>query len=157
MPCATTIFEELKGRIKPDDSSVPAPDGPYAYYVRFREGGQHRLHCRQPRQGGAETVLLDGDALAQGKAFFQLGGASHSHDHRLLAWSADDKGLGVLRHPRARRDDRRGTRRCRAGHRRRRVVWAEDGRSFFYIRVDENHRPSRVYRHRLGTPAATTS
>ena len=146
-----TIFAELKGRIKPDDASVPAPDGPYAYYVRFREGGQHRLHCRQPREGGSETVLLDGDALAQGKAFFQLGGASHSYDHRLIAWSADDKGSEFydvrvldMTTGEALADvvpDTGGG-----------VVWDADGRSFIYVRVDENNRPSRVHRHRLGTP-----
>ena len=151
-----TIFEELKGRIKPDDSSVPAPDGPYAYYVRFRDGGQHRLHCRQPRDGGPETVLLDGDALARDKAFFQLGGASHSRDHHLLAWSADDTGsefyaVHVLDTATGEAladivPDTGGS-----------VVWSEDGRSFFYVRIDENNRPSRVYRHRLGTSVGADS
>ena len=94
-PCealSERIFGELKARIKPDDSSVPAPDGPFDYYVRFRDGGQHRLHCRRPRGGDGETILLDGDALARDRAYFQLGGTSHSPDHRLIAWSADDKG-----------------------------------------------------------------
>src|SRR6476660_9337507 len=44
-----TLFAEMKGRIKEDDSSVPQPDGPYAYYGRYRQGGQHPLLCRQPR------------------------------------------------------------------------------------------------------------
>jgi len=87
-----TLFAELKGRIKEDDSSVPAPDGPFDYYSRFREGGQHPLFCRRPRDADAETLLLDGDALAEGKAFFDFGGADHSPDHRLIAWSCDDKG-----------------------------------------------------------------
>src|SRR5215475_6934656 len=52
------LFEELKGRLKQDDSSVPAPDGPFDYYVRFRTGGQHRLVCRRPRGGGPEHLLL---------------------------------------------------------------------------------------------------
>ena len=51
-----------------------------------------RSSAAQPRDGGAEQVLLDGDALAAGKAYFQLGGMQHSPDHRLIAWSADDKG-----------------------------------------------------------------
>src|SRR4051794_16711203 len=84
-----TLFAELKGRLKADDSSVPTPDGPYAYYTRFRDGGQHRLHCRRPREGGDETILLDGDRLAEGSAFFQMAGAGHSRDHAHLAWSAD--------------------------------------------------------------------
>ena len=86
------LFAEMKGRIKEDDSSVPDPDGPYAYYVRYRKDGQHSLLCRQPRNGGAEQLLLDGDALARGKPFFQLGATSHSPDHRLLAWTSDEPG-----------------------------------------------------------------
>src|SRR5205085_2354022 len=86
------LFAEMKGRIKEDDSSVPSPDGQYAYFTRYREGGQHPIVCREPRGGGAAEIMLDGDALAAGKAYFQLGGAEHSADHRLLAWSADENG-----------------------------------------------------------------
>jgi protease II len=67
------LFAEMKGRIKEDDTTVPDPDGPYAYYVRYRKDGQHPLLCREPRHGGAEQLLLDGDALARGKPFFRLG------------------------------------------------------------------------------------
>jgi oligopeptidase B len=132
---------------------VPSPDGPYAYYVRYREGGQHPILCRQSRDGGAEAVLLDGDAHAAGKAFFQLGASAHSPDHRLLAWSADEKGseydtlrIRALATGRDLADeipDVEGS-----------VVWSADSTAFYYVRLDANHRPSRVYRHRLGTPAA---
>jgi len=94
-PLQETLFAEMKGRIKEDDSTVPSPDGPFAYYTRYREGGQHPILCRQQRDGGAEQELLDGDALAAGKAYFQLGGSAHSPDHKLLAWSADDKGSEI--------------------------------------------------------------
>src|SRR5205807_2170453 len=47
-----TLFNEMKRRIKEDDSSVPSGDGPFAYFVRYREGGQHPLICREPRAGG---------------------------------------------------------------------------------------------------------
>ena len=52
--------------------------------------------CRKPREGGAETVLIDGDARAEGKAFFHLAGARHSPDHSKLAWSSDDLGSEML-------------------------------------------------------------
>src|SRR3954470_2217379 len=147
-----TLFAEMKGRIKEDDSTVPSPDGPQAYYVRYREGGQHPILCRQPRDGGSETVLLDGDALAAGKAYFQLGGTGHSPDHRLLAWSVDEKGseyyelrvrdIGTGRDLPDIIPDVSDA-----------PVWTTDSSAFYYIRLDANHRPSRVYRHRLGTPA----
>ena len=148
------LYEELKGRLKPDDSSVPSPDGSFAYYSRFRTGGQHRLHCRTAREGGEETILLDGDALAEGKAYFQMGAVAHSLDHARIAWSADEKGsefytvrvlecaVGSMLDDAV--PDTSGG-----------AVWASDGRSFFYVRVDENHRPSRVFRHVVGSPASS--
>ena len=62
------LFDEMKGRIKEDDASVPAADGAYAYYTRFVTGGQHPLFCRVPRSGGEEQILLDGNALARAQA-----------------------------------------------------------------------------------------
>ena len=145
------LFVEMKGRIKEDDSSVPEPDGPYAYYVRYRKNGQHPLLCREPRQGGAEQLLLDGDALASGKAFFRLGATRHSPDHRLLAWLADEAG-SELYTARVRvietGADLADTVPDASGA----VVWTQDAAAFYYVRLDENHRPAGVFRHRLGTP-----
>ena len=62
------LVREMRARLKEDDSEVPQSDGPYAYYSRFRHGGQHRIFCRRPREGGKETILLDGDERADGQA-----------------------------------------------------------------------------------------
>lgn len=86
------LFAEMKGRIKEDDSSVPAADGPFAYATRFVEGAQYPMLVRTPRSGGPETVLLDANVEAEGKDYFRLAGAEHSPDHRLLLWGADEKG-----------------------------------------------------------------
>jgi oligopeptidase B len=151
------LFAEMKGRIKEDDSSVPAADGPYAYYSRYREDGQHPVICRRPRDGGRpraegeEHVLLDGDALARGKAYFHLGATRHAPDHHSLAWSSDDAGAEFYTvHI---RDLVTGTDLAdivpdATGA----VVWTSDASAFYYVRLDRNHRPSRVFRHRLGTP-----
>ena len=69
-PLQATMFEEMKGRIKEDDASVPSPDGPFDYYCRYETGAQHPIHARRPRGGGdGEEVLLDEDAEAKGKAY----------------------------------------------------------------------------------------
>ena len=94
----------MKARIKEDVIPYAEPDGSYAYYVRY-QGGQYPPLCRQPRRSSVaaaglqvveemneEQLLLDGDALAQGKAFFRLGVTEHSPDHRLLVWLADEAG-----------------------------------------------------------------
>ncbi|NLH82366.1 MAG: S9 family peptidase [Phyllobacteriaceae bacterium] len=145
------LFEEMKGRIEQDDSSVPAPDGAWAYAARHVTGGQHPIHVRTPRDGGAEQILLDGDARAAGKSYFRLSGVVHSPDHRRIAWGADETGSEyfTLRVRDVERDvDLDDVVEETGGE----IVWAADGETFFYVRVDEEHRPSRVFRHRLGTP-----
>ena len=87
-----TLVAEMRGRIKEDDSSVPSPDGPFAYLRKFREGGQHEMFGRMPRGGGDAAIILDGDELAANHKYFRFGGARHSPDHKLQAWSADIKG-----------------------------------------------------------------
>jgi oligopeptidase B len=97
VPLQNQMFEEMKGRIKQDDSSVPSPDGPWEYYSRYRTGDQHPLYCRRPRGGGSEQVLLDANALAEGKAYSDVGQASWSPDHALYGYSEDAQGSEVYR------------------------------------------------------------
>ncbi len=146
------LFDEIKGRIKEDDMSVPVPDGPYTYYSSFVKGGQYPRYHRKARDGsGAEVTIADGNEMAKGKDYFSFGGAAISLDHSLAAWSCDDKGsefytikvrdLSTLKDF---DDEITNT----AGS----AVWALDGKSFFYTEQDENHRPLRSFRHVLGTP-----
>jgi oligopeptidase B len=152
-PLQDAMLAEMKGRIKEDDASVPAPDGPSAYFERYRQGGQHPLICREPRGGGTAEVLLDADALAKGRSFFQLGARRHSPDHRLLAWSADENGSELYTmHVRdlATGSDLADIIVDTVGS----PVWVHDCSAFYYTRLDSQHRPSYVFRHRLGTPAS---
>ncbi len=152
------LVGEMRGRIKEDDSSVPANDGPYAYFRRYREGGQHEQFGRLPRQTslqqvGEGNIVLDGDALAQGETYFKFGGSRHAPDHRLHAWSADLKGSEYFT-VRVRRwadgIDLPDTIENTDGG----VVWTADSRAFYYVKLDDNHRPMQVWRHRLGTAQA---
>jgi len=68
----TTLVAEMRGRIKEDDSSVPAPDGPFAYLRKFRDGGQHEMFGRTLRDGGEIEIVLDGDKLAADHKIFQV-------------------------------------------------------------------------------------
>jgi oligopeptidase B len=151
-PLRERIVAEMRSRIKEDDWSVPEADGPFAYSTRYREGGQHPLLCREPRNGGESEILLDGDAEAKGLAFFDLHDADHSPDHRLLAWSADTKGseLFTIRvRDLATAEELADEVPATSGE----VVWASDSATFYYVEVDEKHRPVRVRRHRIGTSA----
>src|SRR5690606_15029051 len=147
------LFQEMKGRIKEDDSSVPSPDGPFAYYTRYVEGAQHPLFCRRPRgTEGNEEVLLDANKEAEGEAYFRIGDVDHTPDHRLLAWSADRKGSEYftvrIRDLETERDLADEVPDTSPG-----IVWDAAGKSFFYTRVDDEHRPLKVFRHVVGTPA----
>lgn len=143
------LVAEMRGRIKEDDSETPWPDGAYEYYDRYREGGEHPLYCRMPRNGGVESILLDGDALAEGKEFFDIAEVIHAPDQAQLAWSVDDKGseLHEIR-TRALADgvDRPDV----VGETDGSIVWSADSKSFYYVRVDENHRTAQVFRHEIG-------
>lgn len=146
------LFSELRARIKEDDVDVPAPDGAYVYYRKHRQGGQHPLFCRRARDtAGDEEIMLDGDALGNGKAFFQFGGVRVSPDHQRLAWSYDDKGSELftlrVRDLSTGRDLDDIVIETSGG-----AVWAADGQCFFYVQMDDNHRPHRVMRHQISTP-----
>ncbi len=147
-----TLFQEMKGRIKADDSSVPLPDGAFAYFRRYREGGEHPLICRQPRDGGAETLMLDGDAEAEGRAYFKLSGCEHSPDHKLLAYAADFNGSEIFAikfRDLATGGDLADVIEGTHGN----FAWAPDGSALYYTILDENHRPCAVRRHVVGTDA----
>jgi oligopeptidase B len=92
-PLQAALFEEMKGRIKEDDASVPTPDGPFDYFSRYELGAQHPRHVRRPRGADAgEEVLLDEDAQARGKAYYAVDAAAHSPDHALYAHAVDEQG-----------------------------------------------------------------
>jgi oligopeptidase B len=148
-----TLVKEMRGRIKEDDSSVPAADGPFAYLRKYREGGQHEQYGRTARDGGEPHIILDGDALAVDHKYFKFGGARHSPDHKLQAWSADIKGSEYfsirVRDWATGMDSADLVEETDGG-----VVWTLDAKAFFYVKLDDNHRPMQVWRHTLGTAQA---
>ena len=92
-PLEDTLYKEIVGRIKQDDSSVPARERGYWYYSRFETGQDYPIHAR--RKGSmeaAEEILLDVNAMAAGKGYFSVGSMEVSQDNQLLAWADDDVG-----------------------------------------------------------------
>ncbi len=144
----TTLFEELKGRIKQDDSTVPQKDGEWEYYVSYVQDGQHPLYCRKQNTQEEGTTLLDGNQPSQDKAYFQFGGIAHSPDHKYLVWTADEKGseyYTLYVRDLESGQDRAQTIEKTTGN----VCWGQEGNTLYYVRRDENHRPAYVYRHHL--------
>ncbi|XVV12972.1 S9 family peptidase [Actinoplanes sp. CA-131856] len=160
-----TLFSEIKSRTKETDLTVPSRKGGFWYYTRTVEGRQYGIHCRVAVRPGetdppssegpvpGEEVLLDGNALAEGKDFFALGTFDVSPDGTRLAYSTDFEGderftlkIKDLRtgevFPDEVPDTSYGT------------AWSADGSALFYITVDDAWRPYRVWRHTVGRAAA---
>jgi oligopeptidase B len=160
------IFAEIKARTQESDLSVPVRKGGWWHYSRTVEGSQYSVHCRrevrpgevippipadgQPLEG--EEVLLDGNELAAGHDFFDIGTFTPSPDQRWLAYSTDftgnerftiqikDLATGALL-PDQIPDTYAG------------CAWSLDGSTLFYVTVDSAWRPYRVWRHQVGTKA----
>ena len=155
-----TLFQEIKGRIRETDLSLPAPWGPWLYYQRTTAGDEYPRHYRCPRPAdgslsvdeGAEQLLLDPNALA-GDGYLALGAFTISPDHRLLGYSLDTSGdeiyrlfvkdLGDGHIDELPFDDCDGQ-----------MTWANDSRTLFFVTLDDTHRPHRLYRHALGSAGA---
>jgi len=146
------LFEEMRGRIKEDDATVPAVDGEFAYAVRFRKGGEYPVFVRTPRKGGTETVLYDGDLEGEDEEFFRIASVDHSPNHALIAYGVDRLGseyYDIRIRTVGTGDEYEETIPSTDGS----VVWAADSKSFYYVERDANQRPKRVRHHIVGTPA----
>ncbi len=144
------LFAEIKGRIKEDDSSVPAPDGKYFYFSSHVVGGQYPRFLRRLKDGGVDELLFDGNALAEGHEYFSFGGIALSPDQKLAAWSYDNKGSEFyelrVRDLSTGLDHADVIENTAGG-----ATWAADGKTFFYTTQDESHRPLKTWAHILGT------
>ena len=145
------IFDEVKARTQETDQSVPSRKGPWWFVSRTVEGLSYAIHCRgsSPETAG-EQVLLDENERARDEAFFEVGAFDVSHDHRLLAWSADLNGHEVftlrIRDIEAGVDLPDVIEGTYYG-----TAWSADGRHLFYTVPDHAMRPHQVWRHELGT------
>jgi oligopeptidase B len=140
------LFAEMKGRIKEDDATVPAPDGPWEYYVRYNVGAEHPIHARRSRTApDGEQILLDEEALAKGKAYYRVGAARHSPDHELFAWAVDEQGSEyfTIYLKEVSSGELAGE---PIGSAYGDFTFSPDSRWLYWIWRDENARPSKVFR-----------
>ena len=150
-----TLFEEMKARIKEDDSSVPQKDGDYIYWRAFEVGAQYRKWYRRPadapEDGSADQLILDEPALAEGHEYFRLGAVSVSPCGRYLAFAIDTDG-GERFEARIRDlatgdmlpDVIPGTLSA--------LVWTSDSKALLYSLANESWRTDNARVHVLGTP-----
>ncbi len=147
-----TLYEEMVGRIKQDDMSVPVQIDEYFYYSRIAEGQQYHVHCRRKGSMTApEEVLLDLNRVAEElqAEYLGLGAFQTSPDHTRLAYSLDVNGSEyfTLRIRNLLTDEYYPEQITETTYG---LVWGNDSRSFLYTLTDETHRANRIMRHRLG-------
>ncbi len=145
----TKLFSEMRRRIKETDLDVPTRVDDNYYYSRTQRGKQYAIFCRKKGSLRAtEEVLLDQNLLARDHKYFQLGFVEVSPDHKLVAFGVDIRGderftlqLKDLVTGKLKRDSVRDV-----GN----VAWAADSKTLFYTTLDPQHRPYKVFRHRVG-------
>ena len=149
------LYQELLGRIKETDLSVPEKIDDYYYYTRTEEGKQYPIYCRkQGNLEAAEEILLDQNALSEGHEYLEVGVYKISPNHQLLAYSTDTTGgesytlyIKDLNTGQLLADQIPNTYYS--------VEWASDNQTLFYTTLDAAKRPYKLYRHQLGSdPAA---
>jgi oligopeptidase B len=145
------LYQELRGRIKEADLSAPVPWDGWLYYDRTETGEQYPIFCRRRDEDGApEEVLLDLNRLAAGHAYFRMGAFEISPDHRLLAYSVDTSGAEA--YTVFLKDLATGELLAETIERTApTAAWANDSRTLFYIVLDDARRPSRLFRHTVGS------
>lgn len=153
------LFTEMRGRIKEDDSSLPSVHGPYAYLTRFRTGGEYPIIARKPaaeiyNTDAADEILLDGDAMGEGKAYFAFNDVEHSPNHKLVAYAVDEQGsefytvkfknLETGEHLPDTIENTYGS-----------FVWGANSDRVFWIERNDEGRPAAVHMYTLGGDGST--
>ena len=147
------LFEEMKGRIKEDDQSVPMKDNGYWYYTKFVAGKDYAINCRKKEtmENPSEEILIDGPAMAAGHDYWALGGIDITDDNALMCFSEDvvsrriyNASFKNLTTGEMLADKLEGL----AGS----PVWAADNKTVFYVKKDPTTlREFQIWRHALGT------
>ena len=147
------LYEEMKARIKEDDSTVPQKDGDWLYWTEFEEGAEYRKWYRKPVAGGDKVLILDENALAEGLDYFRLGAFSVSKNGRYLAYSTDTNGserftivIKDLETGEMLADEIPGT---RSG-----PTWVMGDKGIVYGKSTEQWRTHDATLHVLGTPVS---
>lgn len=154
-PLQKLLYDEIVARIKQDDVSYPIKRNGYYYYSRYEEGKEYPVYCRRKdNMDMPEQILLDGNEMAKGHAFFDIGAYSISPDNRLMAYSVDtvsrrqydiyvkfigesDEQTADLTFPEVVKNT--------TGN----MVWANDNATLFYSTKDESLRSCKIMRHKL--------
>ncbi len=146
------IYDEIVGRIKQTDESVPYNYNGYSYYVKFEEGQEYPIYCRKKLDNtSVKEIFLNGNVLAEGYPYFQIGGWKFSSNNEILAYSIDT--VSRRKYDIYFKDIKTGKISDEViSNTTGNVVWANDNKTIFYQTKDKTLRSYRIYKHAIGDP-----
>ena len=149
------LFDEIVGRIKKDDESVPYLDNGYFYYTRYEKGKEYAIHCRKKGSlDSKEEILLDENVLAKGHDYFAVGGMDVSPDNQWMSYGVDlvsRRIYTIYFKNLVTGDVLKETIPNSTGS----VAWANDNKTVFYTSKNEvTLLPEKIWRHKVGTDSA---
>jgi len=144
------LFEELKSKIKNEDNSVPKKDGNYLYGYKYNKNSEYPIYYRKNTTNNSEEIILDCEKKSKTHTYFNVASISHSHDHKHVAYNIDTNGseyfsifIECIQKQELLSPEIKNT----TGD----IVWSLDNNYIFYVRLDQNHRPTKVFKHKIGS------
>ena len=144
------LFEELKSKIKNEDNSVPKKDGDYYYAYKYNKNSEYPIYYRKNAKNNFEEIILDCEKKSKTHSYFNVAAISHSHNHKHLAYNIDTNGseyFSIFIENIETKEILSPEIKNTTGD----IIWSLDNNYIFYVGLDQNHRPTKVFKHKIGS------
>jgi oligopeptidase B len=144
------LFEELKSKIKNEDNSVPKKDGDYFYGYKYNKNSEYPIYYRKNITKNSEEIILDCEKKSKTHIYFNVASISHSHNHKSVAYNIDTNGseyFSIFVEDIDKKEILSPEIKNTTGD----IIWSLDNNYIFYVGLDQNHRPTKVFKHKIGS------
>ena len=144
------LFEELKSKIKNEDNSVPKKDGDYFYAYKYNKNSEYPIYYRKNIKNNFEDIILDCEKKSKTHSYFNVAAISHSHNHKHVAYNIDTNGseyFAIFIEDIETKEILSPEIKNTTGD----IIWSLDNNYIFYVGLDQNHRPTKVFKHKIGS------
>ncbi len=144
------LFEELKSKIKNEDNSVPKKDEDYFYAYKYNKNSEYPIYYRKNAKNNFEEIILDCEKKSKTHSYFNVAAISHSHNHKHVAYNIDTNGseyFSIFIENIETKEILSPEIKNTTGD----IIWSLDNNYIFYVGLDQNHRPTKVFKHKIGS------
>ena len=144
------LFEELKSKIKNEDNSVPKKDGDYFYAYKYNKNSEYPIYYRKNVKNNFDEIILDCEKKSKTHSYFNVAAISHSHNHKHVAYNIDTNGseyFSIFIEDIETKEILSPEIKNTTGD----IIWSLDNNYIFYVGLDQNHRPTKVFKHKIGS------